>query len=432
MLKVMITAVGKRDPYAVDKDKNLTEGSILGAVRELCPDIVFLLYTIEQPDKKTNSTEANSRETKAEINRLYPQIKVYERPLNLPDPTDHAQIIKQFKEEILFIKEKYANSNPHFIISVSSGTSQMQNSFLVLVNSNLIKAELYQVIDPQFLKEGEPRTRAIHTHFLEEENQINRARRYYKNYYFKVAADELLELALNTIFPERQKKAEIFLELLEGYYFWDLYQHKEALGKLTKAYESINKFYNMKELAGILAAQISMLTKIIEIGPKEHYINLLDLYHNALRRKKGGQYADVISRYRRLHEGICYYLCREKLGVEPGREVERQPQWVKSYYKSYKPSARIQMKEIAELYLVKLNRPIIKDKLAADMRIYDIKRNDSINAHGMNPVYEEDANRAMKLLKELFKEAFADCDIDDYVFSKEKLAQVEKCLFDSL
>jgi hypothetical protein len=50
----------------------------------------------------------------------------------------------------------------------------------------------------------------------------------------------------------------------------------------------------------------------------------------------------------------------------------------------------------------------------------------------MNPVYEEDANRAMKLLKELFKEAFADCDIDDYVFSKEKLAQVEKCLFDSL
>jgi hypothetical protein len=27
----------------------------------------------------------------------------------------------------------------------------------------------------------------------------------------------------------------------------------------------------MKELAGILAAQISMLTKIIEIGPKEHY-----------------------------------------------------------------------------------------------------------------------------------------------------------------
>jgi hypothetical protein len=52
-------------------------------------------------------------------------------------------------------------SNPQFYhIRLFGYFPECRISFLVLVNQQFNKAELYQVIDPQFLKEGEPRNQS--------------------------------------------------------------------------------------------------------------------------------------------------------------------------------------------------------------------------------------------------------------------------------
>lgn len=430
MLKIMISAVGERDPYAVDSSGNRTEGAVLGAIRELNPDIVFLLFTIEQPEEKTNSTQSNSHMTKEEISRLYPQIKVYERPLHLPDPTDYEKIVLLFKREILFIKERYSQSEVEYLIVLSSGTPQMQASFLVLINSNIIKAKIYQVIAPKYLNEGDSRTRSVQTHFLEEENQINRARKYFHSYNFMAASNELVELGTTTIFPERQQKAEVFYELIEGYHYWDLYQHEEALGKIRKANESIGR-YKIKELSDLIAEQIKVLERIIDLGENEDYLNLLDLLHNAKRRYKCGQAADCISRFKRLYEGVYYYLAVRDLGISPRKELERQPEWVKTILNTSGRSG-LNTYSLSELYYKKLGRRIVSERLENDLNSYSRLRNHSIIAHGMKSITKNDAGQALRLLEKLFKEAFKGSDINNYVLSEQQLHVIEKLIFDSL
>ena len=132
-------------------------------------------------------------------------------------------------------------------------------------------------------------------------------------------------LGAYTCYPERSKTAEVFVDLVDGYDFWDLYQHERALEKLDRALNEINRF-NMKELSAIITAQVDTVRKIIELGDREGYLNLVDLYHNAKRRHECHQYIDCLNRCKRLYEGAFYHVAREKLGISPNKRSNIQPE----------------------------------------------------------------------------------------------------------
>jgi len=427
MLKIMLSAVGLRDPYGKGGEKS--EGPILGAVRELEPDILFLFPTRRQPGERLNFTEENSRATVAELAKLFPKIKVYERPLNLPDPTDYVKIIKNLREEIDSIKESYAQSKVQYYIALSSGTPQIQSAFLVLVNSNKLRAEVYQTINPDFTKEGERRTRLVETHFLEEENQIVRARSFFRNINYEEACKQLIALGAYTVYPEREQKANVFCDLVEGYFFWDLYQHEQALEKLSKVLPDLKR-YRFYKLHEIVAEQAETLQKICDLGGEEDYLNLVDLYHNALRREKCKQYIDCLSRFKRLYEGIYYYIARTQLGIpSPSTKVEQQPVWVKNIIRK---NGYLNTYDISKLYKEKKGTGKISKELENQLNQIAQQRNLTINNHGMKSVDKKDARKSMELIEKLFGKVFVNQDIKNYCFSQERMQEVEELLFNEL
>lgn len=425
MIKIMFSSVGMHDPYGTDG----SDGPILGAVNELTPDILFLFPTRKQPNERLNSTEENCRQTKAELKRRYPGIKVYERQLDLPDPTDYANIIKTLKNEIESIKKSYAKSDVKYYLAISSGTPQIQSAFLVLVNSNRIKVEVYQTINPVFLEEGEKRTRPVDIHFLEEENQIIRARRFFKNVNFEESSNEMAELSLYTIYPDRAQKAELFSDLVQGYFYWDLYQHNKALEKLQKARQDLRRF-RLSDLLDIVTKQIEVLEKIIELGQREDYLNLVDLYHNALRRKRCKQYIDCLNRFKRLYEGVYYYVAMRDLGItSPWVKIDQQPHWVRS---KINKNGHLSFYDISILYKAIKGKPIVSDNLEQQLNRFGQQRNNTINNHGMNSVDEEDARKAMDLIEKLFKAVFKGKSFGDYCFSQYTMSRVEELIFNEL
>lgn len=425
----MISSVGKHDPYGIERREDQTiktEGSILGAVRELEPDILFLLPTREQPSERLTSTEANSNMTKEVLNKLYPKLTVYQRPLNLPDPTDYEKAIKAIAIELEEIKAYQKKSKVEYIIALSSGTSQIQAAFLTLVNSNRIAAKVYQTIAPRYVPEGEKRTREVVTHFLEEENRLSRAKKLMAKYDFFEAAEEILDMGCYTTYPEREKKAEIFATLLESYYNWDLYKHEIALEKLDKTYESIKK-YRMEELTGILEEQRKVLQEIIALGDKEGYLNLADLYHNTVRRQKNKQYIDCLSRFKRTFEGVYYYVANKELKIQT--KADRQPDWVK---KVIDKKGYLNTYDISHLYELRKGERIIPRDLEEGLNELANKRNRTINNHGMKSVNGEDARKAVKLLEKLFTKVFVGQDINSYCFSIDTIKKVEGLIFSIL
>ncbi|MDY6827150.1 MAG: RNA repair transcriptional activator RtcR family protein [Bacillota bacterium] len=425
MFKVLISSVGNNDPQG----RNQSDGPVLTAVKELNPNVIYLFPTRKQVDPTYTWTEDNSEALIRQLQENYPELMICKRPLNLPDPTDYRSIIQQLTDEIDEIKNQYSKSETEYYISVSSGTPQIQAAFLVLVSSNRIKAKTYQVINPQFIKNEQSRLREVDTHFLEESNQIRRAKEYFSCINFDASANEMCGLACYTIYPKREKIAETFLDLIKGYFHWDLYQHWEAKDCLEKSYEHIQR-YGFVDLSNKLESQLKILDQIIKIGEVEDYINLADLYHNAHRRYLCKQYIDCLSRFKRIYEGVFYYIAHHELGINAKSNIEYQPEEVKKEIK--KKRGFLNTYDISKLYEGRKNQKIIPETLENKLNEFSKQRNNTINNHGMNSVEAEQAKKALDLAAELLRIVFPDNDLSGYPFSKEALTELENLIFSNL
>ncbi len=424
MIKILLSAVGLHDPLGSDG----SEGPIMGAVRELKPDILFLFPTRRQVNEKLTSTEENSRATTEKLGKSYGNLKIYERTLNLPDPTDYGRIIGLLTAEIEEIKAQYSGSATEYSVSITSGTPQLQSAFLVLLGSNRLKAKAYQVVDLRYLEPGENRVRLVETHFMEESNQINRARKFFNKNNFESAGAELLELACYTIYPEREKKAEVFHDLTTCYFHWDLYQHEEALKNIEKCMPQLRK-YGFDDLAAIAGEQKAILEEIIALEEQEGYLNLVDLYHNALRRLEGRQYVDCLNRFKRIYEGTYYYVADTRLNIKQ-KKIENLSQEFKTIL--YRKKGYLGTYDISNLYKSIKGEDIISDNLEHQLNDLARQRNLTINNHGMKSVSKQDAEKAMDLAGKLLKKIFPEDNIDEYCFSRLTLEKVESMIFDRI
>jgi hypothetical protein len=205
-MKILLSAVGKRDPFAVDPESGEKSlGPLLTVAQEIKPDILIMFPTRRQLNEKLSFTEDRCEEIEEQLKSMMPKTAIRTIALDLPDPTDHHEILIQLRSRIEEIKKYYQQSQTDYYINISSSTPQIQASFLILVSSQKINADVYQAIDPRYVEAGQERVRKIDVQFIEEENQITRAKIFYDKYYFASAADELTNLALATRKAEREK-----------------------------------------------------------------------------------------------------------------------------------------------------------------------------------------------------------------------------------
>jgi hypothetical protein len=432
-MKIMLSSVGNRDPLAVNKDTGEKSfGPLITVAQEIKPDVLIMLPTRQQLNDKLSYTEDRCDEIERELKVLFPKMAFKRMALDLPDPTDYHDILTELSKRIEEIKEIYKNSQVQYYLNVSSATPQIQASFLIMVSNQRLNASVYQARDPYYVEAGQERVREIDVQFIEEENQINRAKIFYSKNYFSSAADELLNLALATRKIERERMAELYSDLLRAYHWVDLYQHERALDVIKKITYNLRKLRKSK-LLSIVKQQEECLEKIISLGEKEGYENICDLYHNTCRRLEMEQYIDCLSRFKRVYEGCYFFIARNELNIKnPNKKIEEQPQlaWVCPIIN--RSQGRLNIYDIANIYENKIGKKKLSIKLEQELNSFSNKRNYTINNHGMNSVSKDDAIKAVRIMRQLLEQVFPGQPIDDYPFSASKLKEIEQIIFQDL
>lgn len=314
-VKVMISCVGNRDPFA--RDNNQT-GPVLTVAEKIRPDAVFLLPT-SQMGNPQSATEENAWKTKEYLDILDWRPKVSVLPLLVRDAANVQEVMTVMKSELRRLLEVLQADGVPFELhlNVSSGTPQMQQTLIVLAHSGFFPAPtlLWQALDPK-LAVGD-RVRSVTTHFLEEENILHAIRKYADQYAFGVIALEFKRLAEISAFQARRSLAEEFRRLFLAYAAWDHLDYRQALDRLRSVWRRFQGT-EAKDLDTALAEQAAFLERLCREST-ETVLVLVDLYSNAERAFARQAYADVLARFWRLYEGALWLWIREVYGVEPDR-----------------------------------------------------------------------------------------------------------------
>lgn len=328
---VLMSFVGSRDPFnQIDK----TKGPILTLCESLRPDLVCLFPTKDVLSEKV-CYENRAREIVAILQEKNPSIPVKIYPLNIQeDPTDFnflLQIIPENFKNALEEIEKHRGGNLIVHINCASGTPQMAAVLYGGINSGHILAHhLWQVKNPSYCGNNrEERVVEIKTTFLEEFNARQRLWSHLRNWDFRNMAEECRRISKIT--PDEKRKLvscqlEKFFEvihLVDLMRFEDAHTEMTSLVELLISYKEhgLEEFFvKIKEVEKYVAALAREGIK--SVGPQkkgrmETPRNLTELFFNTKRCFDRGSYADVLSRFWRLAEGIHYHRLENKYKINP-------------------------------------------------------------------------------------------------------------------
>lgn len=461
----MISCVGTQDPFSEDTEE---PGPILTAVQHLQPDLLYLLPSMEKPDVPS-STEERARETREYASQGLdnPPEMVYIRALDLDDATDYVQLRAEMTEAINGIRKEIEKEGEaieySYHVNISSGTPQMGSIWLTLADVGLLnrqlEARLWRVTDPRMVEDTSPAglTEEVELRFIEEDRVLARSVDLIGQYNFGSAAREIANLRELTASLKRKDASEVLEDIFNAYNLWDMLnirEAKERLGRILRKNESIRDY---QELTELIDNQVEELDRCLEATTGEgrlieSEVSLLDLFHNAKRRYEQKNYADCFGRFWRIYEGSVYRQLRE-YGVEPTaleespdpdalREVERDLSYRRDESGGKRYSGPVSMKEGKDFLQRKANRyykPLEKFEKAQlefrrgksiqkttfgdkfeDLRVI---RNESMSAHGLEPVTEEMAYNSLVCGRKLLEKAFGldEERIDSYSFSGERV-----------
>ncbi|MFW0861844.1 MAG: RNA repair transcriptional activator RtcR family protein [Dethiobacter sp.] len=447
-MKILLSFVGKQDPISGNTNE---EGAIVTLCRELKPDALYL-YPTASSDTAQSETQTQANETCYWIaTEVSPSIRVCIEPLVLPDPTDFAAILPRLHESLKKHPELKAADEIH--MNCSSGTPQMQSTWLLIANSGLLPGRrLWQVKNPEYAIE---RVKELQIEFLEEENILNRLPPFSQKFLFAQMAEEMGRLGNMSLFPVRRKKARLLQRLFWVYQDWDMINYRKAyvgddarpgLKELSAGFKPTRGDMEDESLKKVLEKQVALLEKLQRKNQKETPENLSDLYFNAHRSFSRGNYTDTLARFWRVYEGILYYQLRKDYGIEPTNPKKSSnkdhfqqlsvavpgimPQGSLGIRRSEKVLHEVfQDKKFQELANRSLQ--IEKDaRVTVGSLLKELRenRNDSIVAHGMKPVEKQSAANALNVMRELFTGFFPTHILAEYPFQNRDLKIVVEYL----
>ena len=420
-MKVLLSFVGEQDPIS---EKTSSEGSIVTLCRYLQPQLVYLLPTAKGYNIRSE-TESNASNTEHWINtEINKSIEIFIKPAKLNNPTDYSSVIPVVRRLVNDILSEIKHEENEIHINCSSGTPQLKSAWLILANAGVFpNGRLWQVANPEYCQ-GE-RITEIELTLLEEENILSQVKRLAAEFMFQRLAEECMKLKKISNYSYRKEKAALSGRIFSAYQSWDLIRYDDAYRRLISVYRDIEKSKDLTELKNCLAKQVEILGKLKENSTKENKYNLFDLYFNAERRLIRKDYTDTLARFWRIYEGSLFYLLREYYGIEPTLSESSNQENVKKIndyfvnkpYKLSMSTAATVLEKIFQdkvfLQLSKIGVEALRSNSSEKMKVSRLleelreRRNESIVAHGMKPVSEQDARNSLMVMTEILKLFFS-------------------------
>jgi hypothetical protein len=156
---------------------------------------------------------------------------------------------------------------------------------------------------------------------------------------------------------------------------------------------------------------------------------------------KRGAYADVLSRFWRLGEGILYYRMKNEYGINPRDIWNKGNKRVKmDKLTTIRARNKAYRKEVLNFegarkamiaFQDKKYETLIKEH-SWDKKVSDLTqaRNGTIVAHGMLPVSRENAEKCLPVSEQILKKFLPDGDsLDRYPFRPEKIQEIASVLY---
>ncbi|MEM2583008.1 MAG: TIGR02710 family CRISPR-associated CARF protein [Candidatus Thermoplasmatota archaeon] len=379
-MKILFMTVGTGVGGGEEKNKDLK-------IKNLAHGLLYSI-TRHNPDTTIFFGSKESLKTVEEIKKQYSEDKKEELNYEFVEISDIDSFYACYEKMEKKIKEYEGND---ILIDYTSGTKTMTTTAAIV--AMLYQKKLYLISG----KRGKNGIVVPGTEEVREQNlfaaynkyAFDKAKEAFNSYRYEDAKNYLKQIV-------GMEETKDYKEIVEAYYLWDKFEHEKAQEKLA----------NVKN--DILNQNKSFLGKLSKAKWREEFL-IPDLLNNAYRRIEEGKYDDAVARLYRVIEMVAQYRLKEKYGLNPSEikwgDLETKSVKNLEKYENKRDERGIIRLALQECYqlLKDLNDEIgnvIEDKELKDLLK---KRNESILAHGIEPVNKEEAVKLFEKAKEIAK-----------------------------
>jgi transcriptional regulator with AAA-type ATPase domain len=147
-MRILLSFVGSQDPYSLKRPNDgKRPGPLMNVVREREFEKVALFHTRDEESAK------RAVNTAIELKNLRCELDPIVIPLEIDDPTNYEQILRELRPRLDDIKNRYAQAT--FFISVTSGTPAMHTCWILLAAAGEIPANVLYIRPAQFIAIGQ-------------------------------------------------------------------------------------------------------------------------------------------------------------------------------------------------------------------------------------------------------------------------------------
>lgn len=395
MKKAMILAVGT----GTGAEANIVK-PLIKTVRNSRPDYVGFLVS-EGPDGSRPNADSIIQELNLENYEI----------ISLPNPDELDQI---FKESNNLTRNIMARGFECSDISVdfTSGTKAMTSGLVLSAVANNC-GELKYITGERkdgIVIEGTEKILTISPSAILAHHDIKIGMRLMRLYRFDTALD--LFKGINTALLDEHDAGLVknLKHIASAYGHWDKFNHYSFLGESGKA------SYGQAELK-MFKIQKTTDRRLRTIGEnlKKGFISedvLADLFNNASRRTEEGKYDDAVSRLYRLVEMLAQWVLAKDYGLSTSDiDLEKVPPEMHGELENNRDKSDSTIKigleksyRLLEALGSELGQAFFKNKVRGKIKI----RNESILAHGTQPIIEKDCRSLLNLTHQFLNEFVSD------------------------
>ncbi len=402
-MTILLSFAGQRDPIADDTDE---EGSIVTLCRWLqdhgqSVDQVWLLSV----DPPGDGYAQNTRDWL--ITEHLFEAEQIQRFHRVASPVDY-EAVTQFAFDIVQHPANPAGREDRAIhFNATSGTPAMKTSgFLLSVAGLLRGGKIWTVLNPQHVRASTDRVEVQDVGFLGEHMLRERMAAAIEGAQFQTAITLAREWGQMTIHDAVRRTNAALVGVLQAYRAWDLTDFAAARRYLAQVDQRNGREplpWN-PEGRNAFDRQRRWLNNTALESADENPLNLVELYSSIERYQDQERYTDALARERRLIEGLLYYCYHAQYRADVRRMA-------KHWMSCLPPPMAQRFRDEAEGHvpLLSLARALVDESPARTVRelrpdidtfkhLMDV-RNQSLAAHGMQPVTRKDVAKVRLILR---------------------------------
>ena len=309
-----------------------------------------------------------------------------------PDHLDEGYVL--MRERIRKLSE--AHRTARFVADYTGGTKAMTAALVcAAMESNNIDLQVIsgRRLDLVSVSHGTHAAAAVNVSRMRADREVTRCLRLWERFAYHEASRELNKVVVNAGTPE-EERVGLARTLSAGLALWDGSDYKAAFDLLDMCRRDVcsrdGSMVGMFETIGLLAGEDS---------DKREIAGLFDLWLNAKRRAAQGRFDDAVSRWYRLTEWTAQWLLKKVLGIESTASFPRRELPAGVDVSGTGDSVEIGLWKAWLVVKGRFNGDAKGVEGAArkfmdhdDRRLLHLlqKRNNTLLAHGFNPVSEGD------------------------------------------